>query len=154
MSAGAFSGATQAAADAAAQAFACSEAARRMICLSALSNASFTENVPFSATITATGNSLATGAQTNNFQMISGALPTGLTFNGGNLASDQVTITGTPTQTGTFSFGVQVTDPIGDTVTKFYTLNCPTGFVVPMPTLPAWVIKMVDVPVSVEPAKL
>lgn len=128
VSAGSFSGNAQAAADNAAEAFACSEANRRQICLSALSNASFTIGVPFSATITATGQSLAVGTQTNLWQMISGSLPTGLTFNGGNLASDQVTITGTPTETGTFSFGVSITDPLGDTQEKFYTLNCPIGF--------------------------
>lgn len=130
VNAGSFSANTQDAANAAALAFACSQAANRAICLSALSNAQFTVGQPFSATITATGNSLATGSQTNSWQLISGSLPSGLTFNGGNLASDQVTITGTPTQGGTFTFGVSCTDPLGDTVDKFYTLNCAIGFTI------------------------
>jgi hypothetical protein len=130
VSAASFSDTTQAKADEAAEAYACAQASARMICLSALSNAVFVEGTPFSATITAAGQSLAGPGQTNLWQMVSGSLPTGLTFNGGALASNQVTITGTPTETGTFTFGVSVTDPLGDTVTKFYTLNCPTGYTV------------------------
>jgi hypothetical protein len=61
----------------------------------------------------------------------SGALPTGITFSAG-------TLSGTPTQTGTFTITVTATDSNGCTGSKGYTLviNCPTITVSPA-TVPA-----------------
>ncbi len=126
--AGRFPASSQAAADAAANTYACQQAAMRALCLSALTPGTYTLNSPYSGTITATGGGLATGGQTNQWTLASGSLPTGLTFNGGALPSNQVTITGTPTAPGVFTFAVQCTDPLGDTMTKTYSLSCGTGY--------------------------
>jgi len=47
-------------------------------------------------------------------------LPPGLTFTSG---TNSATITGTPTMTGSFMFGVQITDASGNTMQKTYTLG-------------------------------
>src|SRR5271156_6999812 len=59
--------------------------------------------VPYTGTLTATG-----GHSPYSFTVSTGSLPTGLT-----LSQAAGTITGTPTQTGTFSFTAQVTDSTG-----------------------------------------
>jgi hypothetical protein len=125
--AGLFSASTQAAADAAANAYACQQAALRSICLSGPSPSPALQNTPYTGVITATGGKLAGPGQTNNWQLVSGALPPGLTFNGGNLPGNTATITGTPTALGTFLFGVQVTDPEGDTTTQTLSLTVACG---------------------------
>lgn len=122
--AGSFVGTTQSAADTAANTFACQQAAVRAICLSALSNGVITTGTPYTGTITATGGSLGMGSVTNNWAIIAGGLPPGLTFHGGNITGNTVSITGTPSQGGVFSFVVQVTDPLGDTMTKTFILQC------------------------------
>jgi hypothetical protein len=135
VNAGAFRGATQAAADAAAEAYACDQASKRAVCLSAslpVGIIAFAYNggantalpwFPYAGTITATGGTLATGSQTNLWEIVSGGLPPGLTFNGGQLASDSVTITGTPTTLGIYTFIVRCTTPTGDTNTGTFKIN-------------------------------
>lgn len=125
--AGAFSGTTQAAADIAAQSFACAQASQRIVCLSDLD--STTAFIPgsgyagpsYTGTITATGGNLAGPGQTNLWE-ITGSVPAGLTFNGGALASNQVTITGTATTLGSYTFTVKLTTPNGDVMSKNYTI--------------------------------
>ena len=121
--AGAFAGTSQQAANTAANTFACQQAATRSICLSGIAPNFYTVGNAFTGTITATGGSLASGSNTNKWQLIGGSLPPGLTFNGGNLTGNTATITGTPTQTGLFSFIIQITDPLGDQMTKTFSLG-------------------------------
>jgi Putative Ig domain len=80
--------------------------------------------VIFNGVITATGGQLATGEQKNMWS-ISGFIPGSLTFNGGFIASNQVTITGTPvaTDAGVYNFTVTVQDPQGNSQSKQYSLN-------------------------------
>lgn len=126
--AGQFVGTSQADADAKAFSYACAQATARAICLSALSVTTGSSGTAYSGTITATGGQLATGSQVNNWILYSGVMPPGVTFNGGLLMSDQVTLTGTPTQSGTYPFAVQIIDPQGNTQTKQYTLTVGCAF--------------------------
>lgn len=118
-----FSSSSQLAADTAANTYACQQAAMRAICLSGVNPPTPLLNQTYTGTITATGGELAGPGQTNNWQLIAGSVPTGLTFNGGNLSGNTATITGTATATGTFAFTVQVTDPEGDTMVKTFTMT-------------------------------
>lgn len=118
---GAVIGTTQAQADAGAHRIACNLATLHRICLSALPKFAC-EGVAFSKNITATGARLATFPEMNFWQISSGALPDGLTFNGGLTPSNTVSITGTPTVPGTFTFTVQITDPTGGVMRKPYTI--------------------------------
>ena len=115
VSPGAFTAATQAAADAAAMAYACQQANARLICLGPLTPATFTTNAPYNGSISASGDGLDA---TNTWEIISGSLPDGLVFNGGSIAGNTVTITGTPTVGGSFTFTVQVSSQEGNTATK------------------------------------
>jgi Putative Ig domain len=65
-------------------------------------------NGAYSATVAASG-----GVAPFTWSLASGALPGGLTL--GSSTSDTVTISGTPTAQGTFTFTVQVTDSTGAT---------------------------------------
>lgn len=120
VTAGAFTGATQAAADAAALAYGTAQANLRQLCLGVLSPTVFTSESPYSGSITASGGGLGV---TNTWTIISGSLPTGLTFNGGVISGNTVTITGTPTVSGVFTFQVQLTNPTGETTSKLFTLS-------------------------------
>jgi hypothetical protein len=115
---GAYSATTQAAANALALAAAQAKAAAEEICLSSLGGV-LCINQPSTLNIMATG---AT-ASTYTWTLVSGAVPTGMTFNGGTIGSGfPVTITGTPTASGSFTFGVQAVDSNGNTAIKNYTL--------------------------------
>lgn len=111
-----FSALSQAAADAMAQSYACRLALLHRICLSALATARVCVHSNYFATITATGAFLGV----DNWQIVAGGLPPGLTFNGGVVSGGVVTITGTPTSTGVYDFTVQITAPNGDTMQKPY----------------------------------
>lgn len=120
--AGLFFGLTQEIADAKALSYADQQAAILMTCLSDIQD-TVCAGGAYNQTITASGMDLAGPGQTNNWEMISGMLPPGLTFNGGMLASSTATVTGTATVPGDYSFTIQVTNPDGGFVQKFYTLS-------------------------------
>lgn len=120
--AGVFGGPNQLAADTAAFTFANEQAAARLLCLSG-NPANATVNQPYVGIITATGRFLAVSPQTDLWQVVSGTLPPGLTFNGGPITGGVATITGTPTVQGKYTFTVQVTDPLGDSMTKVFSLR-------------------------------
>ena len=108
-------------ADANAEAFslACSEANAHFMCLSSIPSSLCTGTV-YNASITLTKGPLA--AAPFSYAIIGGALPPGLLT---AQSTDSLTflISGTPTQTGTFAFMVQVTDANGNFMQKSYTLN-------------------------------
>lgn len=106
----------------AAAARACSLAISKRICLGAL-NPVCCINEVFSAKITASGGGLAHSPSTNNWTISAGSLPTGLTFNGGDILGTFAIITGTPTVAGTYGFTVKVMAPDGQYQTKNYTLS-------------------------------
>jgi hypothetical protein len=120
--AGVFAGKNQSMADMSARTYACRQAQLRQVCLGTLAKQAC-PNLPYTGTITASGKYLATGTQTNLWELVAGTLPPGLTFHGGHLAAGQVTISGTPTTIGSYFFVVQVTDPKGDSMAKGYTIN-------------------------------
>lgn len=120
--AGLFSASTQLAADNAAFAFASQQAQLHKICLSNIQSqvciGTLTE-IP----ITATGSFLAQPPASDFWELAAGTLPSGLVFNGGSIQGGVATITGTPTTNGTFQFVISVTDPVGDSMQKTYTLT-------------------------------
>ncbi len=118
IAAGTVAGRSQQEADALAQDLACQRAEKHRVCLS--------PNLPpacvassYVANIVATGD-LSAAPNTTHWAIVSGALPPGLTFTGGDVSGGQVTITGVPLVGGTFDFAVQVTESDGITVTKNY----------------------------------
>jgi len=73
------------------------------------------------------GNIVATGdflgdPPATNFWSLSGTLPPGLTFHGGDIQGGQATIDGTPTTAGTYAFSVTITAPGGATATNSYSI--------------------------------
>ena len=74
------------------------------------------EGTPYSATITAAG---GTGAG-YSWSISAGALPAGLAL--AQTGTPSTTISGTPTEDGTFDFTVRVTDSAGGTGTRAFTL--------------------------------
>jgi len=71
-----------------------------------------TTGVAYSQTITASG-----GAPPSSFAVTAGSLPPGLSLNGDG------TLSGTPTQSGSFTFTVTATDPLGCTGSQNYIVN-------------------------------
>jgi len=118
--AGTFSAITQILADRMAVTWACYKARAHRICLSALNPSSGKIANPYTGTITILGG--VDPPQFNFWSLTSGSLPPGLQFNGGFHATG-VTITGLPTQAGTFQFSVTVTTLSGDFMQKQYTLT-------------------------------
>jgi len=105
---------------------ACRLANTHKLCLSSLPSSACT-GATFEATIRASGNYLARFPYTDFWEIVSGALPDGLTFNGGFLTGGRASITGTPTTTGDFSFAIRITAPNGDYMQKAYTLHVLRG---------------------------
>ena len=70
-----------------------------------------TVGAPYSQTVSATG-----GLSPYTFSVVSGSIPTGLTFVGG-------LVSGTPTATGTFNFTVQGIDHNGTNATQAYSVT-------------------------------
>jgi hypothetical protein len=116
--AGRFTGLTQAAANQSAYSAACQLAQQHKLCLSSLPEAICYD---VSATLTIYASATLNGG-TLLWELVSGQVPDGMTFNGGVLASTQVTITGTPDLVGTYNFSVRCTAQNGDHMTKAYTL--------------------------------
>lgn len=122
--AGVFTSTTQGDANAQANSYACQQAALRLICLSDIAPNSVNIGQPYTGLIIATGGELETGSQENNWQLTPGSiLPPGLQFNGGMIASNQVSVTGTPTLSGAYPFGVTLTDPQGNVMTKQFVIT-------------------------------
>lgn len=119
--AGMFHAGTLAAANAAAEAYACLHAASHKICLS---NASFSTCVGSEITgncIKASGTYLSGSA--NSWEIVSGSLPDGVTFNDGYVLGGRIVcFGGTPTTAGLSTFTVRVTAPNGDYMQKVYTI--------------------------------
>jgi hypothetical protein len=118
--AGFFAGSSQEEVDMAALSYANRQARLGQICLSAI-NPNCCEGAPLSLSITATGARLATGMNTNNWEV--SMLPPGLDTTDGDITGNQLFITGTPTVPGNYVFFVTVTDPAGDSITVPYDLN-------------------------------
>lgn len=116
--AGRYSGLSQDQANQAAHSAACRLAQSHRLCLSSLPDAicyGVDATLKIFASATLNGGTLL-------WELVSGQVPDGMTFNGGNLASTHVTITGTPDVTGTYNFSVRCTAQNGDTMTKAYVL--------------------------------
>lgn len=105
-----------------AKSYACRQAQLHRICLSNITDFVCVDS-GYSQVITASGGFLALPGQVDNWQIVAGGLPAGLTFNGGTVQGGAVSITGTPTEIGIFSFTVQITAPNGDMMQKPYTLT-------------------------------
>lgn len=85
-------------------------------CLSEISSPTCADE-PYSATIAASGMDATEGA--NNWELVSGMLPPGVTFAGSGVTA---MLSGTPTAIGTYTFIISVTGMDGGYVQKFYTL--------------------------------
>lgn len=125
--AGTISALNQATANEIAQSFACENARLRRICLSSLSAPEACVNAAYTATIRASGGFITAN---NTWIVASGRLPLGVNLVGSlivgpdaNVVTGPVlTISGTPTETGTFPFTIRVTALNGDFMVKNYSL--------------------------------
>jgi hypothetical protein len=112
---------TQFQANSAALGVACSAATSRIACLSALSPATACSGSSYSGTITASGSTVDQNYSGNNWQVVAGSIPPGLTFPTG-FGPPSIQITGSPIQGGNFTFTVRMTTPSGDYMQKQFTL--------------------------------
>ena len=102
--------------------YACAQALKHRICLSDLIGRICT-GVTQNLSIKATGQYLGVYPQQNFWEITSGSIPTGMTFNGGYQTGNSVTLTGAATAGGTFTFTVRVVAPNGDNQSKSYTIK-------------------------------
>lgn len=106
------------------------------LCLKAVAAVSFTPAAlsnwtvgkAFSQAFTGTG-----GASPYAFSLASGTLPTGITL-GGN------TLSGTPSATGTFTFGIKCTDNASANVTQSYTVIISAAPTISTTSLSGWTV--------------
>lgn len=119
--AGLFVDLTQAGADQAALSYCARQVQLHKVCLSA-DFSPVCLNQPATLAITASGVSLGK-INENLWQITSGEVPPGMTFNGGSIASDSVTITGIPTTPGAYAFTVMITTPQGDYMEKAFSIT-------------------------------
>lgn len=96
------------------------------VAITKISLANGSPGAPYSDTLTA-----AYGVLTYRWNVISGTLPAGLTLN-----SSTGQITGTPTTQGTSRFTIQVTDFVGGTDSKAFTITIGQGLVITTTSLP------------------
>lgn len=115
--AGKFVDTTQAKADAAAKNYANQQALGHQVCLGSLSSEELAANVAAGPTVTATGPTVAGSG--NTWIVESGTLPTGLALSG---TGGTVTLAGTPTVEGPFTFTLKITTPGGDSNSRSYTM--------------------------------
>lgn len=115
---GKFAALSQVLADRMAYSWALQQAFLHRICLSAI-DPNVCLGTAATITIQATGGFL--DAHFNDWEIVAGAVPPGMTFNGG-FHGTSVTITGTPTIVGQYNFTVKVTAPNGDFMAKAYSL--------------------------------
>lgn len=130
---------SQAAADAQAASYACQRANAALICLSDLPSYCCLDEI-YIGQIIASGPGVTVLPGTNFWEIISGSLPAGLTFNGGHLLGSSATITGVPTSILPTTFTVKVTNLSGLSAQKTYTLGASsvdwTGATPPYSALP------------------
>lgn len=115
--AGQFAGTTQAAADAQAAAFACDALETFIFCLGSLTNETCLGD-SYSSTLRP-----SRGTGPFHFQVVNGSVPPGLNV---SATANSLTISGTPTQSGNFTFSIQATDPFGNFMLKNYAI-CVVG---------------------------
>ena len=101
----------------AAQRYATAQATAHKVCLGSLSAVELPISVAASVTLTATGSTVATSG--NTWILLSGALPTGLTLSGDGPV---LTLTGTPSVAGSFTFTLKITTPTGEAMSKAFTI--------------------------------
>lgn len=120
---GLFAALTQAQADAAALSYVQGQLLPlHIVCLSDLPNAALADQ-QFSAILTATGSAVGAAAGSNQWNVVSGILPPGLTLLGDYPQAGQATITGIPTTTGEYDFSIQIITPAGDYMEKAYSIQ-------------------------------
>lgn len=114
--------------------YACSNVKAHRICLSSLNPITGSVGAAYSGKVTASGGFVS--STSNSWMIISGSLPSGLAFP--SIAGTQLAITGTPTQSGAFTFTLQVQAPNGDYMQKQYTITVASGSLCPSPSLKTW----------------
>lgn len=120
--AGTFAGLTQALANEYAASYACQQVELHLICLTSLPGTlCFLNSV--SLPIVATGRTV--GPQ--NVWTLTGNPPPGLIVPQGTQSGDSITITGSPTALGVYSFSITCTTSKGDFMTKTYSMNVIQG---------------------------
>jgi hypothetical protein len=78
---------------------------------------------PYSQELTASG-----GASTDyRWAVTTGALPSGLTLSTGSGSAPAATLSGTPTQTGTYDFTITVSTPSGDRISRGFSIRVGTN---------------------------
>lgn len=107
----------QGAADAAAFGAACLKAKQHRVCLGSLTSTEVCVGAKYSGSITATG--LTVDALNNIWSAF--GLPPGINQSFG-IGGPTLTLSGTPTVAGSFSFSVTCLTPTGDSMTKTYTI--------------------------------
>lgn len=103
---------SQAEADEKARNYACQQAEVQQICLGDVFPNFACQNTFYEGSIVVTGEGLD---DTNDWSIVAGAVPPGLTFHGGEIAGGEAFIDGNPTTLGVFSFTVQVESDSGVT---------------------------------------
>jgi hypothetical protein len=98
-------------------------AGQRYICLDDLDVTSACADASYTGNIVATGPGLSVFPYTDYWELVSGTLPPGLTFNGGFQSGGHTTITGTPTTAGSYTFTVKVTAHGGSYMTNTYSIS-------------------------------
>ena len=123
--AGTFAALSQVLADRMAFSYACNNATRHRICLSAISPTTGSTGIAYSGRITASGINVITPL---TWSVISGSLPPGLNLGGFSPDVDVTvgkteTISGIPTVAGAYTFTLRCTDADGDFMDKAYTIT-------------------------------
>lgn len=121
---------SQAQADFLAYSYACRQAERTRICLD-IDDTGACQDTFFETSIIATGDALS---PVNNWSLVAGGMPPGLTFHGGDVAGLELLIDGIPVAAGDYSFTVLLQAPNGQSQTQTFTIT--VGFISTSPTLP------------------
>lgn len=134
VAAGIFCSTSQTMANRIAYNYACSNVKAHRICLSSLTPVTGSVGTAYSGKVTASGGFVS--STSNSWVLISGSLPAGLAFP--SIAGTQLAITGTPTQSGVFTFTLQVQAPNGDYMQKQYMITVAAGSLCASPTIKTW----------------
>lgn len=113
--AGSVAGINQAYCNQQAQSIACNRAAENMMCLSDLTPNTATVGMPYVGIIAVNG-----GVAPYSLMILAGSVPPGITA---TIGARFITLSGTPTTAGTYSFTVDVNDSSGLFMTKNYTIT-------------------------------